>query len=403
MLKLLSYRYSNKAILWILLIISVLILILLSPNLFNSSNMLSDDFARFWASGNLNFHGQNPYTPVDAELPHVNIDDLLSGHNFIILEPPWSISIFMPFGLIDYPISRLFWMIASILLILISALMLWQIYSGDVKKRWLVLLVSFIFAPTISALGKGQISGLVLLGISGFLYFTEVKINDWIAGAFLGLASIKAQLVVLFWIALFLWIIQQRRWIIFIAASLTFLVMLAFSVVFNPLIIEQYIGLLKLNYVYEWALPTIGSYLRLYWLGVDRYWVQFLPLVLGIVWIVIYWVRHRTTWNWPAEMPLILLVSMVVTPYMWTYDVVVLIPAVILAALSISTDWKRLPSVLLILMFITLNALDLILHVKLFDFWFVWLVPSLFIWYLVIQKLYPIHYPLSQVSITNTR
>ena len=39
--------------------------------------------------------------------------------NSILLNPPWAITLLMPFGLIDFPISRLVWLIISTLLIII--------------------------------------------------------------------------------------------------------------------------------------------------------------------------------------------------------------------------------------------------------------------------------------------
>jgi hypothetical protein len=165
---------TYRVALWILLIISAFILARLSPVLIRPDYLPSDDFIRFWASGKLNLHGENPYDPQSIAQLQIEEGSLASGltTNSIMLNPPWAISLVMPFSLFNYPVSRIIWLIFSIMLILLSAHLLWRIYSTYPKQRWLALLVAFIFAPTISVLEKGQITTLLLLGITGFLYVT---------------------------------------------------------------------------------------------------------------------------------------------------------------------------------------------------------------------------------------
>ncbi len=386
---------SNKLIyrvaLWVLLIVSLFVLIRIAPILTKPEIIPSDDFVRYWAGGRLNLQGENPYDPRKIERLQIEAGDFISGQNAnsIMLNPPWAISLIMPFGLFNYSISRLAWLITSTFLILISAHLLWRIYSHNPKHQWLVLLIVFIFAPTISVLEKGQITALILLGITGFLYYTVIDRNDWLAGMFLALASIKPQMIVLFWVVLLFWIIQQRRWLILISTTITVLSLILFAMIFNPHIIQQYFGMLQTYRISDWAVPTIGSYLRFFWFGTQRFWLQFLPAVLGGVWLIYYWYRYHKTWNWLDQLPIILLVSMVVSPYSWTYDLVILIPAIALAAIWIATDWKRWATLPLVVVFMGITVLDLVLHMKLDDFWFIWVAPALLIWFLFVRWQYP--------------
>jgi hypothetical protein len=159
--------------------------------------------------------------------------------------------------------------------------------------------------------------------------------------------------------------------------------------VYNPHIIQQYFGMLQTYQISEWATPTIGSYLRFFWLGTDKYWLQFLPSLLGGIWFIYYWYRNHESWNWVNVLPVLLLVSQITSSYSWTYDLVILIPAIILAVIWIASDWKHWSTLLLILFFIAINALDLILHMKLDEFWFIWMAPALFIWFLVVRWQHP--------------
>jgi hypothetical protein len=383
-------KFIYKLVIWILLISSVFLLIRLIPTLTIPEYLHSDDFIRYWASGRLNLQGENPYDLQQIMQLQDEAGDILSGTTkSIVLNPPWAISLLMPFGSLNYLIGRLAWLIFSILLVLLSSQLLWSIYSTMPKQRWVAMLVVFLFAPTISMLEVGQIAAFILIGIVGFLYFTTSVRNDWLAGVSLAIIAIKPQIVLLFWLALLFWVIQQRRWLIPISAFITILSLTLIAVVFNPHILQQYLRMIQTYQISDWANPTIGSYLRYFWLGTDKFWPQFLPSVLGGVWFIYYWFRHHTAWNWKTELPIILLVSQLTSPYSWTYDQVILIPAILVAVIWMTADWKRWLTLLLAVIFLGLNVLDMLLHVKLDDFWFIWMVPVMFLWFLFIRWQYP--------------
>jgi hypothetical protein len=398
-----SKKVIYRVIIWILLVVSAFLLVRLSPILTKSEYLPSDDFMRFWASGRLNIQSGNPYDPLRIEQIQIEAGSLASGlsANSIMLNPPWAVALFMPFGLLNYPISRLIWLLTSTSLILISSLLLWRIYAGCPKQRWLALLVVFIFAPTISVLEKGQITSLLLLGIVGFLYFTVMDRNDWLAGISLALVSIKPQVAFLFWIGLLFWVIQQRRWLIPISTLITILSLTLIAMFFNPQIIKQFLGMLQSYQISDWAVPTIGSYLRYFWLGLGKFWPQFVPSILGSIWFIYYWYKHHKSWNWSDELPRVLLVSLLTSPYYWTYDLVILIPAVLLAVIWMTSDWKRWSTLIFALIFLGVNILDLILHKSLDDFWFIWVAPTLFIWFIVVRWQYPKLQDRQSLSVTD--
>jgi Glycosyltransferase family 87 len=385
-----SGKNVYQMVVWILLILSVFLLIRLAPILTKPEYLPNDDFVRFWASGKLNLQHENPYDSVKMEQLHLEEGSQAPSNSTssVVLNPPWVIPLLMPFGVLSYRISRLTWLIISIALLILSSQILWRIYSGKPKQQWIAIIFIFIFAPTISVLEKGQITPLVIVGITGFMYFSVYHRNDWLAGMFLALASIKPQLIIIFWIALLFWVIIQRRWLIAISTIITILTLTVISMIFNPHIIQQYFGMLQTGQVTEWASPTIGAYLRLFWLGTDRFWLQFLPSLLAVIWFIIYWNRHYKSWNWVDELPIVLLISQLTSPYSWTYDLVILIPVVILAAVWMSSDLKSWSTFVLILVFIAINALDLLLHMKLDEFWFIWLTPALFIWFFLVRWIY---------------
>ena len=86
------------------------------------------------------------------------------------------------------------------------------------------------------------------------------------------------------------------------------------------------------------------------------------------------------------DLPIVLLVSLLTSPYAWTYDQVILVPAVIQATIWLLDARKRWSTLLLASLYLGINILNLGLHMRLSDFWFVWMVPVLLIWYLLADR-----------------
>jgi hypothetical protein len=302
-----------------------------------------------------------------------------------MLNPPWAVTFVMPFALLSYSISRLAWLLFSIGTILISTRLFWRFYNGPPRKQWLVWLVIILFAPSILLLQVGQITSLILLGITLFFYFTITHKNDLAAGAALTLVAIKPQVVFIFLLALLFWVIEQRRWRILIGSIVSVLLLTLVSMIFNQQIIFQYLGMLRVSYIPDLATPTIGSYLRFFWFGIDKFWLQFLPTVFGGIWFIYYWSKKHSSWNWLDELPLLLLISLLTSSYSWTYDLVILLPAVLQVTIWILSDWKHWRTLFLAIIFTTINMLYLVLHKNLTDFWFGWMTPILLIMYLAFR------------------
>src|SRR5437763_628311 len=79
------------------------------------------------------------------------------------------------------------------------------------SRRLLALALACTFVPVYVAIIAGRISPLLLLGAVLFLTFVR-RGNDLCAGAACALLAVKPHLAYLFWIAVLLWSIRERRW-----------------------------------------------------------------------------------------------------------------------------------------------------------------------------------------------
>jgi hypothetical protein len=374
---------TYRLFIWISLILSLGFLDRISPILVNPENISVDDFGHFWASGRQFLNSTNPY---DAE-QLVILQEQAGGIGFdtripsLTLTPPWSLLIFAPFSILNYQFARLAWLYVNIAIIIFATQQLWILYHGSKNRMWLALLAIFTFAPTISVLMKGQVTIWLLIGLVGFLLFTEGKLNEWIGCASLLLLAIKPQLFYLFWPAIGLWLIQTRQWGILLKSVVIITGVFLVLLIPNPLLFSQYIYAMKTYPASEWATPTIGAYLRLFAFGINNFWVQYIPAIFTIFWLIVHYLKTFQTWNWRKEIPTLLFLSLLTSPYAWTYDQVLLLPAILIATNHLSRQFSG-PIIFFWLVYITINLLDMLLHMRLDEFWFIWLAPAYLLWYI---------------------
>jgi hypothetical protein len=366
---------------WVGLIIGLAILGYQFSCLASTPGVLADDYVEYWAAGRLNLSGGNPYST----------DQMLSleraaGRNTEVLlmwNPPWTLALAMPLSLFRYPISRLIWLILSVVMILVATDWAWSLFGGSTQKRWLAAVISFTFLPTFHALHIGQISSILLLGIVGFLHF-ERKRRYWLAGAFAALLAIKPHLLYLVCISILVWSIGRRHWGILSGGAVVLFSATLTAMMFNPNVITQYLSATATGSPLVWMTPMLGSLLRLL-LGTERRWMQFVPMGAGIFWLGLYGLRHRANWMWADRMPLLLLVSVATAPFGWSFDQVVLIPALLQSMIQLFATSRGQIVYRTIISYMAIIIAAFVVHALFNDFWLIWLAPALLIWYLLAQ------------------
>ena len=323
------------------------------------------DFVEYWAAGHLNISGQNPY---DSQLMF-NVEQEVRpylGQPIMMWNPPWTLTLAMPLGLLPCYWAHFAWLILSLTILLVGADFLWRFYGGILRYRGIAWFIAISFTPTLLVLEMGQITPLVLLGLIGFLFFERqgrdyqlnrnegfrftptpgsetvdlasikpkptMHLADWLAGASLALVAIKPHLVYLVGLAILVWIVDRRRWSILWGAGTTLLVATIIPLACNPAVLEQYWFSLTHRPPDQFYSPTIGTFLRLL-LGPEKFWLQFVPVLLGLGWFAWYWLRRRGTWQWSEQLPVLLLASYLTSSYgTWPFDfVVMLIPLIVMA------------------------------------------------------------------------
>ena len=338
-----------------------------------------DDFLEYWVAGQLLRSGENPYSPVQV-LALQKAAGWPDHRPLMMWNPPWTLALTLPFSFSTYSISRLLWLYLNLALLLSCFWLLWQTDLGERRLLPVALALALLFYPCLLALKRGQISPLILLGVTLFVFLLKKDQLFW-AGAAASLISIKPQLCYLFWIALAFWVWRERKWTVLGGSVVATSVMLFPVLLMDHQVLWQYWYAAIHHPPTDYAAPTWGTVLRLAF-GNERVWLQFAPSLAGILWLLQHIRRNGMTWSWSEQMPLLLLVSLLTTTYGWQFDLVLLIPALLRVIARIGASQNQRAAWLAGIVYAVINALALAMNLlEARDVLFVWITPAILFGY----------------------
>lgn len=347
---------------------------------------MMNDFVEYWAAARLFLSGGNPYSPAEL-FKTQQVAGWTEPVPLLMWNPPWTLSIIWPLGLLDYDTGQLIWFLLHTLIIFIGAQLLWRIYGGAPHQTRYAWMAALSFAPAYFVLLLGQIGPLILLGLIGFLVATEKK--SWLlAGASLALVSIKPHLLYLLWLALLLWLCKERYWQAFLAMLACAGVVVTLPLVFDPKIYARYATMFESAGIVrpsDWATATLGSIFGELFRSRSQ-GLRWLPPIAGAAWFLWYWRAHSGGWNWLDRLPFVLLVSVATASFAWTFDQIVLLPALVQGMVWLANRAAFGQHKTLVLFYLVINAI--LLAGKLYirnDLWYFWAAPAFLVLYLCLH------------------
>ncbi len=279
----------------------------------------SKDYIEYWSSAVLLVHHANPYAAAGIyglEKAH----GFLANRPLIMRNPPWALFLIAPLGFTSVRAGLLLWTLAAAACILAST---WLLNMPSRDRA-----LAFVFAPALASICCGQSSPFLLLGFSLFLRFHRER--PFLAGASLLLMAIKPHLFFIFWVVLLAECIFRRTWLILAGGASALAVATAFSMLLDPRIWPQYLAMMRSSSLENEFFPTTSMLFRLM---IDRnaVWLLFVPSAVAIVWGLWYFARHRQTWDWNTHGMLLMMVTILVSPYEFFSDEIVLLPSILFA------------------------------------------------------------------------
>ncbi len=374
---------ANNKRRWALLGIALIILGWEIASLARSPLLQTNDFVQYWSAGKLLLLGDNPYSPGRV----LELERSLGRPGDIPLlpfSPPWALTFMAPLALFEPHFSRLLWLLAHLAMVAGSIEWSWRFYGGGESGRRIKWLIGAAFAPALTVLIIGQIGPLILFAVAAFLLL-ETRRQYFLAGILVMPAAVKPQLLFLFWIALLFWSLKQRRWSVLAGIAVAWLFCSLVAAALDPAVFSQYLSLWRSQGVLKQPYPVLGGVLRLVF-GAERQWLQFVPSIAGFAWFLFYWRAHRDHWQWREQAPLLLLVSLVTTPYGWFFDQVVLLPVVMKCAIWLLRSGGA-AAVQIAGAFVAVNVVALVfIALGLTTFWYLWIAPAWLVLYLIVQR-----------------
>jgi hypothetical protein len=285
----------------------------------------SQDFIQYWSAARIASGGGNPYDS-EALLAVQRTAGWLEPKPVLIWNPPWTLAVVLPLGLLPFGLATQVWLLLQLGLILGSGLLLWRYFAPGDARYWIGPLLAAAFVPGLLALRMGQISPWLLVGVVVFLC-AERSRRDLLAGSALALLMIKPHVTYLFCLAALWWIWRTRRWRMLTGWLAALGGASACVLVLAPDIHRNYMTATSRPPLY-WVTATLGAWLRLF-LGEELQCLQFAPSVVGALALMLWLGRRRGAWRWEVAAPPLLLASTLTAAYGWSTDQVVLLPVVV--------------------------------------------------------------------------
>ena len=96
----------------------------------------------------------------------------------------------------------------------------------------------------------------------------------------------------------------------------------------DPRVWQHYFSMLHASRLDREFVPTISILFRIL-IDAKANWLELVPSGVAIAWAAWYYARNRHVWDWRVHGLLLVLVTVLVSPYSWFSDEIVLLPALI--------------------------------------------------------------------------
>lgn len=330
------------------------------------------DYITYWAAGQQLIHRGNPYDG-EAVLRLEQSAGFQGNRPLFMRNPPSAFFLALPLGLVGATAGAVWWSVALVAALAGSIRMIWLMHGRPPDR---LHLVGYVFPPAFACLFAGQTGIFILLGVTLFLYFHRSK--PFPAGVALLLCGLKPQLFLPFGAVLLVWIVANKAYRVLAGACAALLASLALAYFLDSAGWSHYAHMAGAANIQDEFIPCVSVLFRLL---VDRsaVWLQFVPAFAGIVWALRYFWKHRTQWCWMDHGLLLLTVSVLVSPYAWFTDEVILLPAVLTALFALSKSGR---SLLPFGCIAAVAMIEVFLQVSMPSGFYAWTAPAWFAWYL---------------------
>lgn len=312
----------------VLLFAALIILIVILTALLRELQQSAWDLRmNLWAPARLLLSRRNPY---DLD----NLAALSEEEGFTLNRSVWfptAIGLLLPLGALPFPVAANLWLFTNIGL-LCACIAICLRGRSISWAHWAILgLAVLFFPPLIAHLRMGQASILVLFSL---LFSTQLieQERPFPAGLIFSLSLVKPHLILLVAPAVAFHLVTRHKWqkpLVGFIAGLAIQTAPLF-VAFPSWLLSYFQSLAEAP---QWMYPSILTIARI-WLGHEGLargsW--FLVFVFALIVTIRLW-KHET----PAvAMVWTLAMTLVASPFVWSWDQILLLPLIVIIAISLT-------------------------------------------------------------------
>ena len=338
------------------------IFLITAVEIVNSLDYPNSDFFSFWLAGHMVWTGQDPYSADEWIAGHHQFGATwISDSQFLY---PLPLAIFLaPLGLFSLYHAYIIWVVLLQLMIAISVLLLLSVRTDLQYKHYILPILAGIvlFRPTIITLFNGQLSGMLLLISALVIYFWE-KEMWWQGSVFLPLLALKPNVGIPIIALLSIWLLLRKKIRMLGWMALSALALLIIGLVIDPHWVNDYLGIgnLKLSQTFGYS-PTVWgfvAYISGFKLNPTLVFGGLAAIVL-LVGCLFTLVRKREFLSLMMVYSIIIATTLLITPYTWSYDQVLLIIPIIVIMIEMMS--RHYPYLLTASIFLLFDVLTLVL------------------------------------------
>jgi len=335
---------------------------LVAIRIVDSIDYRNNDFFTFWLAGHMVTQGGNPYSPAQWLAGHQEFGVTWIPNQAYVYPLPLSL-LYALLGRLTLKQAYIVWVALSMLMMLAALILLVSSRAGPhFGKAFIPLLVGLIFfRPAVLTLFNGQISAWLVLLLAGTAYLWGRGKWEW-GSLLLPLLMLKPNLGAPLLVLLGLWLLFKRRFRSILAIAAGLLALLIIGLLQNPHWVTDYWAIGNLKVAQNlWGVPTLWGLGFLLCGHNAACTLSFVGATSLIISIGFLWLLGR---RWTDISPFTLVslaatVTLLVTPYIWTYDQLLLLLPVV--DLTVALDRGRARLSLASALFLGLDILVVVL------------------------------------------
>ena len=312
---------------WVLLVLLLsLASYALAVRIVNSIDYRNNDFFTFWLAGHMVLHGGDPYSPLQWVAGHHAFGVTWIPNQAYVYPLPLSL-LFVPLGLLSLHQAFIVWVALSIIMILVALALLLKLQAGSGRFVIPLFAGTIFFRPTTLTLFTGQVSSWLLLLVTIIAILWEKGKWEW-GSLLLPILMLKPNLGAPMVVLLGLWLLFQKRYRAILAMVVMGMILLTVGFLQNPHWISAYwgIGNTKLAETFGGS-PTVwglGALISHNQITATLIFGSLTGLLVLFGFLRVLLSAHPTMR--PVDVvALAVCVTLLVTPYTWTYDQLLLI------------------------------------------------------------------------------